>query len=313
MNLYFNVFDIIRLTNPPRYYDNYGSDKERSFRKQQSEDELSFPEAVYSFVFGDGNPNADIEETQWQLVGDVIRRNRGVVVAEQILPFLDTSQFPNTGSYIEREDYMLPVLLRFNGQGEVSPEGGIVYVFPELQTTAKRTTSQPPALTTDKLYLKEKQRVFSKASDGQKLLVGGLGVVNFLGVIFLSQYLPPPAVAAAMGGLVSFASSSISWLAAYAASFAVIPLIRAFYQTRQNIKIQQRNAVRMSAAEKLQFKSKLLSEKLQFAKQFVSESVISDKDILYGTDQDYVGSKAEELANEEWTRQLQNTTDSKKF
>ena len=32
---------------------------------------------------------------------------------------------------------MLPVLLRFNGQPEVSPEGEIVYQFPELQTSVK--------------------------------------------------------------------------------------------------------------------------------------------------------------------------------
>jgi len=41
---------------------------------------------IFSFLFGDGNPNANLEERRWQQIATVIRNNGGAVVAEQMLP-----------------------------------------------------------------------------------------------------------------------------------------------------------------------------------------------------------------------------------
>lgn len=35
-------------------------------------------EAIFSFVFGDGDPNADFEERRWQRLADMIRAKSGV-------------------------------------------------------------------------------------------------------------------------------------------------------------------------------------------------------------------------------------------
>src|SRR5919202_575404 len=164
--------------------------------------EMNFLEAVFSFLFGDGNPNADLEERRWQEIGSVIRNSGGDVAAEQIAPYLD-----NIGEGEKRgsEDYMLPVLTRFNGLPEVSPDGDIVYHFPELQATAREQNPQTVAA-----YLREKLWRFSKADSGQIMLSIGLGAMNLVGALMLGSLLKG-GIAAQLGGWVAFVQS-IYWI-----------------------------------------------------------------------------------------------------
>ncbi|KAM3752144.1 hypothetical protein ACB098_04G166300 [Castanea mollissima] len=46
-------------------------------------------ESIFSFVFGDGDPNQGIEEERWKLIGQYISSNGGVVTAEELAPYLD--------------------------------------------------------------------------------------------------------------------------------------------------------------------------------------------------------------------------------
>ena len=48
-----------------------------------------FLESVYSFVFGDGDPNSGREERQLAAVAASARQNGGVLTAEQMAPLLD--------------------------------------------------------------------------------------------------------------------------------------------------------------------------------------------------------------------------------
>ncbi|KAL4573577.1 hypothetical protein LXL04_020387 [Taraxacum kok-saghyz] len=50
---------------------------------------MNFIESVFSFVFGDGDPNEGIEEERWKLIGQYITSNGGVVTAEELAPYLD--------------------------------------------------------------------------------------------------------------------------------------------------------------------------------------------------------------------------------
>ncbi|HEY9711020.1 MAG TPA: hypothetical protein V6D48_22630, partial [Oculatellaceae cyanobacterium] len=89
---------------------------DRRYRRQRAssqKSEMNFLEAIFSFLFGDGNPNAELEERRWQEIGTVIRNSRGAVAAEQIAPYLDDI---GEGEKRESEDYMLPVLTRFDGR-----------------------------------------------------------------------------------------------------------------------------------------------------------------------------------------------------
>ena len=117
-----------------RYASRASQRPQRSPRQGRSDDGMNFLEAIFSFLFGDGDPNADLEERRWREVGAVIQNNGGAIAAEQVVPYLDDL---GKGWAAEDEDYILPVLTRFNGVPEVSPKGDIIYHFPELQVTAQ--------------------------------------------------------------------------------------------------------------------------------------------------------------------------------
>ncbi len=156
-----------------------GYNRRRRQRRRQAPDnyQMNFLESVFSFLFGDGNPNADLAEHRWQAIAEVIRRNQGAVAGEQIAPYVDEMD--------RDEDYMIPVLSRFNGYPEVSPQGEIVYYFPELQVMASRRQSEPISTAG---YLQEKLWRFSEAQGGQITLAAGLGVLNIIAA-FVLEYL----------------------------------------------------------------------------------------------------------------------------
>lgn len=49
--------------------------------------EMGFLDAVFSFLFGDGPPGPSDDE-RWQTVAALVRRQDGVVLAEEVLPLL---------------------------------------------------------------------------------------------------------------------------------------------------------------------------------------------------------------------------------
>ncbi|MBW4584179.1 hypothetical protein G7B40_027555 [Aetokthonos hydrillicola Thurmond2011] len=277
--------------------------EERQQRRRREKSELNFFEAVFSFLFGDGNPNANLEERRWQEIASVIRYNRGAVVAEQIAPYLDDI---GTGYSKEYEDYMLPVLTRFNGQPAVSQEGQIIYYFPELQVRAANKRHQPFSS-----YLEESFWRFSTATSGQNLLSGGLGVVNFVGALVLGNLLKNGVVAAQIGGLVAFVQSIYWLLLGYGAGFLGIPLIRYFWIQGRNKKIAARNSDRRSRAEVLESADSSLRRKIAYANEFAQEKVITSKDLAYSTETDLLEQEVERSAklDEEWQRRLERGND----
>ena len=46
-------------------------------------------ESFFSFVFGDGDPNHDFNSRRMQTIAEYIRSKDGVVVAEELAPFMD--------------------------------------------------------------------------------------------------------------------------------------------------------------------------------------------------------------------------------
>lgn len=266
--------------------------------RQSQPKEMNFLESVYSFLFGDGNPNADIEERRWQDIASAIRNSKGAVAAEQIAPYLDDLGASYAKEY---EEYMLPVLIRFNGRPEVSPEGQIVYHFPDLQTAAKARHSQQVSP-----YLQEIPRRFSKATSGQLMLAAGLGILNFVGGLVLGSLLKDGTVAAQLGGLVAFAQSIYWLLLGYGTAFLAVPLIRYFWIQWKNRKIEARNFTRQQRAEILTQPDEDLQKKLAFARQFAAERIIGSEDLAYTTETDLIEQEIEQSAkiDAEWQRRL---------
>ena len=54
--------------------------------------------AIFSFVFGDGDPNVAIRAARLCAMAEVIRANGGAVVAENLAPFLDPKPPPSSSS-----------------------------------------------------------------------------------------------------------------------------------------------------------------------------------------------------------------------
>ncbi|HEY9802879.1 MAG TPA: hypothetical protein V6D25_21120 [Leptolyngbyaceae cyanobacterium] len=276
---------------------NYGYySPERRSRRESSD--LNFFEAVFSFLFGDGNPNANLEERRWQEIATVIRSNRGAVVAEQITPYLD-----DIGEVYQQEyeDYMLPVLLRFNGQPSVSPEGQIVYYFPELQIRASKKQQQQVSV-----YLEEFPWRFSAASSGQVMLSAGLGIANLVGAVILGNLLAGGTVAAKLGGLVAFVQGIYWVLLGYGIGFLGVPLVRYFWIKWRNGKIAARNRDRQTRARILASPDPALHQKIVYASQFAQEKVISNEDLVYSTETDLLDQEIERSAQieAEWQRRL---------
>lgn len=127
-------------------------------RQQQSgPDEMGFLESVFSYVFGDGDPNGDVEERRITLAASMIRENGGAVTAEQLAPYCDDAPMPlradtNNGklgeerAYVD-ESFVLPIVTQLDGEPRVTDEGDIVYVFPELMTSASSSSASAGSST----------------------------------------------------------------------------------------------------------------------------------------------------------------------
>ncbi len=280
----------------PGYYD-------RQYQLRQLEPDqppkMNFLEAVFSFLFGDGNPNFDLESRRWQEIGAVIRNNRGAVAAEQVAPYLDDLGHGYARDY---EEYMLPILTRFNGRPEVSPVGDIVYHFPDLQVTVSEREYHPvPA------YLKEFPWRFSRAGSGQLLLALGLGVVNFVGALALGKLLADGSVAAELGGFIAFVQSIYWGLLGYGAAFLLIPFCRYFWVQWCNRRITARNEDRQERAMLVNQADEQLQAKLNYAQEFAATTVIRQDDLIYTTERELVEQEIERSAeiDAEWNERLQ--------
>ena len=275
------------------FYPDYNSRRRR--RRQTEDHQMNFLESVYSFLFGDGNPNPDLEETRYATIGQVIQNNNGAVIAEQIAPYTDKIDAD--------EDYMIPVLSRYNGYPEVSPEGEIVYYFPELQVMAnKREKRAVPN------YLQEQLWKFTQANSSQKILAIGLGGVNIVLALVLGSLLQDPSVAFQLGGLVAFVDSIYGILIGYGIAFLAIPLIRYFWIQGRNKKINARNEARQSRANVLKQASDYIQQKLMFAKQFAQEKVISDRDLAYTTESELLDQDIQnkDKIDAQWQQRLES-------
>ncbi|KAI5664748.1 hypothetical protein M9H77_24071 [Catharanthus roseus] len=237
----------------------------RRRRLRENSGDMNFIESVFSFVFGDGDPNQGIEEERWKLIGQYIASNGGVVTAEEIAPYLDVETTDNE----DDDSYILPVLLRFDGQPEVDEEGNILYRFPSLQRTAAPQRGLRKEYVGRKWadwigglekFFKEKKWSFSKTSSSERALVIGLGGLNLAGVLILGTMLNNMKVAPS--GFLSFVSDIFPLLQIYAGSFFAIPVIRWFFIQRTNARIEKRNKAREERARALELPNLSLRRKL---------------------------------------------------
>jgi hypothetical protein len=249
-------------------------------RQKTQRKRLNFLEAVFSVLFGDGNPNADLEQRRWSYIGNLIYRQKGVAIGEQIAPYLD---HVGQGFDREYENYMLPVLTKFNGIPEVSPTGQLVYHFPDLQVTLKdRSVDFGRAPKS----LRERKWKFSKATPSQTRWSIVLFTANLIGIGILGTML---------GGISSsLVSGVMTILSLYGVGLIVIPSCRYFWVKYQDRQVRKRNKFRRQELKILQ-QGDLVQEKLDYAQQFANQYKISDRDIIYTTEEDVLAQKFNRL------------------
>ncbi|KAL2336480.1 hypothetical protein Fmac_010926 [Flemingia macrophylla] len=294
VTFYFNPVDLFWYWDPYYY---------RRRRLEAEDDKMNFIESVFSFVFGDGDPNQEIEEERWKLIGQYIASNGGVVAAEELAPYLDIN---STEGLKDDESYILPVLLRFDGQPEVDEEGNILYRFPSLQRTASQRTKRKEYVGrrwadwvgVDKFF-KEKKWQFSKAGMSERAMVIGLGGLNLFGVIILGTMMKDMAVAPS--SFIKFVADIFPLLQIYAGSFFAIPLVRWFFIEKKNADIEKRNTARQQCAQVLELPDTSLRQKLFSARDMAQKTVIGQDQIVYSTDKDLL---EQEYEAREWDKKF---------
>jgi hypothetical protein len=280
----------------------------RRRRAMGSMGEMGFLESIFSCVFGDGDPNEEFESQRWNVLGRYIQSRGGVVTAEELAPFLDATMKEFKGvtdqdGIVVLESFVLPALTKFDGVPQVDDSGSIVYVFPSLQSSAQQ---RPMPVPYDAVL--EKEWKLTRASTGQQILVGILGVVNFIAVAALSVSLQNPQniYLLTVNGLQGI-MGLMPYLQAYAMSFAIIPFVRWFGIQRKNAAIQDRNTARMTAAKTLMSPSKSLERKLNAKKAKAVFKTVTKNDMVFSSDDDFssFSSRREEDSMDDWERRFE--------
>lgn len=287
----------------------------RSSRSKETPS-LNWLEAIFSFYFGDGDPNSHLEEDRWHLIGEVIRHHQGAIAAEQVAPYLDDI---DRTIQLEEEDYILPVLSRFNGRPTVTDSGNLVYQFSDLQVTAE-AESDTPRLSgnasasrsknsfTGKLpdVLPEKPWAFSQATPGQMMMAAGLGIANISGIIWLGL-LPDAIPNTPLYAVYQFTEQIYMGLLAYALMLGIVPIVRYVTTQIRNGSIQQRNQAREERSQLLQNPSTPLSQKLNEVRQFAQRRIQADASVAYTTTKDLTEQDSErsDQIDQEWQRRLE--------
>lgn len=278
--VFFDLTDLLWYWDP--FY--YRNRRQRMLEQQGRQGGMNFLEAIFSFVFGDGDVNEDFDRKRWEAIGRYIQSRGGTVVAEELAPFLDLQPNQLAADRGSRatvdESYMLPVLARFNGNPEVD-DAQILYVFPDLQqtaTAARRPSPPAPAAMEQRWQL-------TAASAGQQLGVIALGVLNLCGVVALTFMLQNPVnqLALARNGLLGIVGF-MPFLQAYAAAFFALPLFRSVRNAARNVDIDRRNSARQKALRLLANPDPLLRQKLAAAQAAARQNVITNRDVVYRSD-----------------------------
>ncbi|MBY0549673.1 MAG: hypothetical protein K2W95_20515 [Candidatus Obscuribacterales bacterium] len=247
------------LWSPARPYAESSAETIATSDSRVAGTKTNFLDHCFEFLFGYGDPNADLEEKRWNIIVHAIQANRGVVIAEQLAPYVAETTV--------NEGWMPLILVRFNGRADVSDSGTIVYSFPEFQKGSADSfggSVESPAAQSDvqeqaqndqdsaecaatslPAYLEEHEWKSGDLSPGAlRAIMGFAGFSLFTGLIlgFAGGAFP--------SYLAIISCFSIASLI-YGLLFAVIPGIRGCVERHINVGIQKRNQNRFVQAQRI--------------------------------------------------------------
>ena len=218
-------------------------------RARSREDRRPLHKAVFSFVFGDPDPNADHDAVEKRAFVALVRARKGVVLLED---FMAVTGLPPD----EADKAINRYLYEFEGSPEVSEGGTVYFRFPKLLLRARADESGASDSPFQRLRAfsanDKKANMWYAAINGVNLLfgsyflycslayealaarpiTGGTYLFWFVGNLF-AQFSADPLGLIMIGlGLVPLAFSALFWL---------IPALRAGSLARQNERVKERN------------------------------------------------------------------------
>lgn len=265
---------------------------------------LAFFEAVYSLLFGDGDPNQALERRRWVRIGCFLQHRGGAVIAEDLAPLLELPPRPSDGQQAAdiADGAMLAVLQRFDGRPAVNEHGDLAFHFPSLQVRAQAqsprrqepqadpigtpaaagTPSAPAAQERPAPALRERSIPFSRTTPRQRKLYAGLcAALLLLSPVLLALTHPAPAP---LVGLALFAM-------AYALLLLVVPLLRLQVLRLRNRGIARRNARRRNWVRFDPRSRELLQRKRHFARGLGRRQVLDCTALAYTTEHDLLAQE----------------------
>lgn len=288
-------------------YNTNDSDAWRGTREMQQGDFLN---DVFSFLFGDGSPNDDLDSRRLRYIGTVIQRNNGAVIAEQLAPYATR----NT----DNEDWMLPILVHFNGIPEVTESGTIVYLFPSLvssNSNSMLSAKANVAQETDQLqnlvrkhlnrqtgrstsggttpdYLQERPWVFSFASDGSLACILLLALANLGGSWWLYFASMHTKVLLGLHGIATV-------MLGFAIFMLVMPTLRWAVISVLNWRIHDRNSRRQELASAIANPDEYAYAKLDEARSLAQVLTSPASEVIFTTDKDALEQEFESMKPKE--------------
>ncbi|MCC7530688.1 MAG: hypothetical protein IT342_19345 [Candidatus Melainabacteria bacterium] len=223
----------------------------------------------YSFLFGEGDPNKDIEDEKWKLLAQIIRLNEGVVLPEHLSPY--------TGEDPDDEKTLFAILAKFNGMPQVSSTGNIVYVFPNMQKRSEVTSYGllPP-------LLEHRRWSFTTLKKDELKKVMGMSALNFVMALTACIFLVRP-------NHLNSASFLFLFLCFYALLFMIIPALRLLYTFEKNRMVIKKNARARLYENSLGNPSTQLAQRLEEAEEMRAALAVNvDSPIVYSTKTDYL-------------------------
>jgi hypothetical protein len=135
--------------------------------------------AIFSFVFGDGDPNADWDSREKQAVIAYLQANSGVISLPEFMTLTGTERG-------KAEERIVSYCAEFGGMPEATEDGTVVYRFDELLLRADKRDCSFSAFSAPLKRLKS----FSSNTKGMNTWFGIVNTVNlFFGGYFLANAL----------------------------------------------------------------------------------------------------------------------------
>jgi hypothetical protein len=206
----------------------YGRRWEQTLPK---ESRVPFYKKVFAFVFGPDEPRATLQQKDRSLLR-LIRARKGVLSAGELV---EHTALPLP----EAEDEMGRLMASYSGEPTVSPEGEVVYAFPELMTSAsgKVRVKEPNPAWMRLEYPKE-----LTGNDGKSnAMIGAINGFNLIAGATAPWFIFPRL---GIGGPAAFVGLVVIPIL-FSVAFFGIPLLRSFTVKAENRRRHKRNIRRL--------------------------------------------------------------------